>query len=123
MPDADPDADREADCLFCRIATRDVAAEVVAESALSIAFRDVDPQAPTHVLVIPRRHSPTLPELAAEDPDAAVDVLSLARQVAVAEGLEDGYRLVANNGAGAGQSVFHAHAHILGGRPLTWPPG
>ncbi len=89
----------------------------------SVAFRDLDPQAPTHVLVIPRRHSPTLPELAAVDPPAAADVLMLARRVALAEGLEAGYRVVLNNGAAAQQTVFHAHAHVLGGRPFTWPPG
>ncbi len=121
MPGTDPE--REPECLFCRIVSGEVSAEVVADSALSMAFRDVNPQAPTHVLVIPRRHSPTLPELAAEDPESAVDVLLLARQVALAEGLEDGYRVVFNNGAEAGQSVFHAHAHVLGGRGLAWPPG
>lgn len=111
------------DCLFCRIATGELPTETVAESVLSLAFRDLDPQAPTHVLVIPRRHSPTLPELADDDPASAVDVLRLARQVALDEGLAAGYRLVCNNGAGAQQSVFHAHLHVLGGRELTWPPG
>lgn len=111
------------DCLFCRIATGELSTEVVAESELSLAFRDLDPQAPTHVLVIPRRHSPTLPELADDHPESAVDVLRLARRVALDEGLAAGYRLVCNNGAGAQQSVFHAHVHVLGGRALSWPPG
>ncbi len=117
MPAADPD------CLFCKIVAGDIPADIVGESDLSLAFRDLNPQAPTHVLVIPRRHSPTLPELAADDPASAVDVLLLTRQVALAEGLEAGYRVTFNNGAEAGQSVFHAHAHVLGGRKLTWPPG
>jgi len=73
--------------------------------------------------VIPRRHCATLPELADEDAESAVAVLALARQVAQAEGLDEGYRVVFNNGAGAGQSVFHAHAHVLGGRSFSWPPG
>lgn len=113
----------ESDCLFCKIVRGEIPADLVAETDLSLAFRDLDPQAPTHVLVIPRRHSPTLPELAGEDPASAVDVLTLARRVALAEGLEAGYRVVFNNGAAAQQSVFHAHVHVLGGRPLTWPPG
>jgi len=115
--DADPD------CLFCRILTGDVPADVVAQTELSLAFRDLEPQAPTHVLVIPRRHRATLPELAEDDPASAVDFLLLARRVAIEEGVEDGYRLVGNNGAGAQQSVFHAHVHVLGGRDFTWPPG
>jgi histidine triad (HIT) family protein len=113
----------EPDCLFCKIEAGEIPAEVVAQSDLSIAFRDLDPQAPTHVLVIPRRHSPTLPELAEEDPASAADVLVLARTVALAAGLEAGYRVVFNNGAAAQQTVFHAHAHVLGGRPFSWPPG
>ena len=113
----------ETDCIFCRIVAGEIPADVVAESELSLAFRDLDPKAPTHVLVIPRRHSPTLPELAEAAPESAADVLVLARRVALAEGLEAGYRVVCNNGAAAQQSVFHAHAHVLGGRPFTWPPG
>jgi histidine triad (HIT) family protein len=113
----------DADCLFCKIVNREIPADVVAESDLSLAFRDLNPQAPTHLLVIPRRHSPTLAELAADDPASAVDVLTLARQVALDAGLEAGYRVVLNNGAAAQQTVFHAHAHVLGGRPFTWPPG
>ena len=113
----------EADCLFCKIVGGEIPADVVAESDLSLAFRDLNPQAPTHVLVIPRRHSPTLPELAEDDPASAADLLILARRVALGAGHETGYRVVFNNGAAAGQSVFHAHAHVLGGRPFTWPPG
>jgi len=111
------------DCLFCRIVAGDVPSDTVAETDLSVAFRDVNPQAPTHVLVIPKRHSPTLSEIAEDDPGSAVDVLVLARRVALDEGLDAGFRLVCNNGAAAQQTVFHAHVHVLGGRELTWPPG
>jgi histidine triad (HIT) family protein len=111
------------DCLFCKIVAGAVSSNIVAESALSVAFRDLHPQAPTHALVIPKRHSPTLPELAEADPESAVDVLRLARRVATEAGVEAGYRLVANNGAAAQQTVFHAHVHVIGGRELSWPPG
>lgn len=110
-------------CLFCQIVRGEVPAETVAETADALAFRDIIPQAPVHVLVIPRTHAPTLGELAESEPGSAVSVLTLARQVAAQEGIADGYRLVANNGAAAQQSVFHAHVHVLGGRELTWPPG
>ncbi len=111
------------DCLFCGIASGATPADIVADDDLALAFRDVNAQAPVHVLVIPRRHSPTLPELADDDPESALAVLRMARAVALAEGLGPGYRLVCNNGAAAQQTVFHAHLHVLGGRDLTWPPG
>jgi histidine triad (HIT) family protein len=110
-------------CLFCRIVTGDVPAEKVAETDLALAFRDLSPQAPVHLLVIPKTHQPTLPELAQSDPDAAVAVLTLAREAAKQSGVGDGFRLVCNNGAAAQQTVFHAHVHVLGGREFTWPPG
>ena len=110
-------------CLFCRIVSGEIPSEQVGEDDLTLAFRDVNPQAPTHVLVIPKAHSPTLPELAESDPDAALAVLAMARRVAEEAGIGAGYRLVANNGAGAQQTVFHAHVHVIGGRELTWPPG
>ncbi len=111
------------DCLFCRIVAGEVPADKVAENDDALAFRDLNPQAPTHVLVIPKVHSPTLPELATEQPSAAVAVLVMAREVAESEGISDGYRVAFNNGAGAQQTVFHAHVHVLGGREFTWPPG
>jgi histidine triad (HIT) family protein len=111
------------DCLFCRILTGDVSADRVAETDQALAFRDLSPQAPVHVLVIPKTHVPTLTELAEQSPDQAAAVLTLARRVALQEGIADGYRLVCNNGVGAQQSVFHAHAHVLGGREFGWPPG
>ena len=113
----------ENDCLFCKILAGEVPSDQVAETDLALAFRDITPQAPTHVLVIPKVHVPTLPELAAAHPDAAIAVLTLARDVAESEGVLDGYRLVGNNGARAQQTVFHAHAHVLGGRDFNWPPG
>lgn len=110
------------ECIFCRIVAGEVPADVVAESQHSLAFRDLEAQAPTHVLVIPRRHVPDVAALAASSPEELADAVGLARQVAADEGLR-GYRLVANTGAAAQQSVFHAHLHVIGGRELTWPPG
>lgn len=111
------------DCLFCRIVSGDVPSDTVAETDRVVAFRDIEPQAPTHILVIPRVHVPTLAELAESHPDHAVAVLAVARQVAIEDGVGNGYRLVCNNGAPAQQTVFHAHVHVLGGRPFSWPPG
>jgi len=110
-------------CLFCRIVAGEVPAAVVASTERSVAFRDVNPQAPTHVLVVPRRHVATAAELAATAAEDLADVVSTARSVADSEGLDGGYRMVFNTGAQAGQSVFHAHLHLLGGRYLAWPPG
>ncbi|MGI8625712.1 MAG: histidine triad nucleotide-binding protein [Geodermatophilaceae bacterium] len=114
----------EPDCLFCRIVAGEIPADVVSESATTLAFRDVQPQAPVHVLVIPKSHQPTAAALLEADPSVLVDVISATRDVAVAEGLaENGYRVVVNTGADAAQSVFHMHIHVLGGRKLGWPPG
>ena len=110
------------DCLFCRIVAGTIPADVVAESEDSLAFRDLDPQAPTHVLVVPRRHVPDLAALATASPGELADAVGLAATVAGQEHLP-GYRIVANTGAAAQQSVFHAHLHVLGGRELRWPPG
>ncbi|HEU5027671.1 histidine triad nucleotide-binding protein [Actinomadura montaniterrae] len=112
------------DCLFCKIVSGDVPAKVVRDSARVMAFRDINPQAPTHVLVIPKDHHPTAAELAAADPELLAEVLGEAHRVAVDEGIDGtGYRIVFNTGAQAGQTVFHVHAHVLGGRGLNWPPG
>jgi len=110
------------DTIFGRIARGELPAEVVYEDDRALAFRDVNPQAPTHILVIPRRPIERL--AAAEESDASLlgHLMLVARRVAADEGLED-FRLVVNNGAGAGQSVFHLHLHVLGGRPMGWPPG
>ncbi|RYJ06347.1 MAG: HIT domain-containing protein [Actinomycetales bacterium] len=109
------------DCLFCSIVAGDIPADVVAENGQAIAFRDISPQAPTHVLVIPRVHQPDIGSLVEADPAAATGVLTLARQVADEAG--GSYRLVFNTGADAHQTVFHCHAHVLAGRSLGWPPG
>jgi len=112
------------DCLFCRIAAGDVPADMVATSDEALAFRDVNPVAPTHVLVIPRAHWANVAEVAAAAPQTLVDMIRLAAEVADVEGVaSDGYRLVANTGPAAHQTVFHAHVHVLGGRSIGWPPG
>ncbi|MFS1300273.1 histidine triad nucleotide-binding protein [Streptosporangium longisporum] len=114
----------EADCLFCRIVAGEIPAKIVHETDRTVAFRDVDPQAPTHVLVIPRDHHPTVAALAAAGGGLAEEVLAAAHEVARLEGVaETGYRLVFNTGPEAGQTVFHVHGHVIGGRGLNWPPG
>ena len=113
-----------ADCLFCAIVAGDIPAERVRESPRTLAFRDINPQAPVHVLVIPKEHYPDLAALAGAGDGLLAEVAEQAHLVASAEGVaETGYRVVFNTGAEAGQTVGHAHAHVLGGRPMTWPPG
>ena len=107
------------DCLFCRIVAGEIPATVVHETDTTLAFRDIGPKAPVHVLVIPKAHHPDLVALARADPAAAADVLSAAAAVAESEGLVgDGFRVLFNTGGNAGQEVFHVHAHVLGGAPL-----
>jgi len=114
----------DSDCLFCKIVARDIPADVVHETATTLAFRDLQPQAPVHVLVIPKQHQPNAGALVAFDPTVLAEVIEAAADVAVAEGIADtGYRLVANTGADAHQTVFHMHVHVLGGRTMGWPPG
>jgi histidine triad (HIT) family protein len=111
-------------CLFCGIVAGEIPATVVKESDRVIAFRDINPQAPTHVLVIPREHYPNAAAVAAADAGLLAEVFSEAAAVADAEGVaDDGYRLVTNTGDAAGQTVHHLHVHVLGGRTFTWPPG
>lgn len=117
---ASPSAD--ADCLFCRIVAGEIPAEVVAETEHTVAFRDINPQAPTHVLVIPWVHEPDIASLASAAPEAAAALLVETRRIAELDG-HDSYRLAFNTGADAGQTVFHAHGHVLAGRALAWPPG
>ena len=113
-----------ADCLFCRIVAGEIPADIVAENTGAVAFRDLNPVAPKHSLVIPREHFENVAELAAQAPVALADVFTLAAEVAAAEGIADsGYRLVANTGRDGHQTVFHAHVHVLGGRSMGWPPG
>jgi len=112
------------DCLFCGIVAGEIPAERVLEAERVLAFRDINPQAPVHVLVIPKAHYPDLVRLAGAPDGLLAEVAALAHQVAVAGRIaEDGYRVVFNTGVNAGQTVPHAHAHVLGGRPMTWPPG
>jgi histidine triad (HIT) family protein len=110
------------DCLFCKIVAGEVPADVVRETDTTVAFRDIGPVAPTHVLVIPRNHHENAAALADAEPDTYVQLVKVAREIAEGEQL-DGYRLVFNTGASAHQTVFHAHLHVLGGRTMTWPPG
>jgi histidine triad (HIT) family protein len=112
------------DCLFCRIVRGDIPADVVAEGESWVAFRDIQPQAPVHVLIIPRRHVDSIGELKEGDASLAGELLIAAAEVARLEGVdESGYRVVTNVGERAGQSVFHLHVHVLGGRRMRWPPG
>jgi histidine triad (HIT) family protein len=114
----------ESNCLFCKILDGDIPADIVYESETAIAFRDINPQAPTHVLIIPRKHIATINEIAEEDQALIGSLYSAAREIAAAEGIaEEGYRAVMNCNEGAGQTVFHIHLHLLGGRALGWPPG
>jgi histidine triad (HIT) family protein len=111
-----------ADCLFCRIIRREIPAALVAEDDHCVAFRDIGPQAPTHILVVPRQHVSTLDDVS--DPLLIGRVMAMAADIARREGLvASGYRTVINTNAGAGQTVFHLHVHVLGGRQFTWPPG
>lgn len=111
------------DCLFCRIVAGDIPADIVSETERTVAFRDINPQAPTHVLVVPRDHHRDAAALAAADPALLAELVGVAARVSADAGHPDDYRLVFNTGAGAGQTVFHTHLHVLAGRPLAWPPG
>ena len=112
------------DCIFCKIVAGEIKADLVYEGERVVAFRDINPQAPTHVQIIPREHVSRIQDFDAErDTRWLVELFQAARRIAEDEGLDSGYRLVINNGAMAGQSVLHVHLHILGGRGLSWPPG
>jgi histidine triad (HIT) family protein len=114
----------EQSCLFCRIVAKEIPTDLVHQDDRSLVIRDLNPQAPTHLLVIPREHIESLDDASQKDEALLGHLLRVAAKVANAEGLvEGGYRTVINNGAGAGQSVFHLHVHVLGGRPMNWPPG
>lgn len=113
-----------AECLFCRIVEHQAPAKIVYEDDRAIAIQDIHPQAPIHLLVIPRKHLPSLKEATAKDEVLLGHLYLIAAQLARERGVESrGYRTVINNGAGAGQTVFHLHVHVLGGRPFHWPPG
>ena len=113
-----------AECIFCRIASREIAADIIYEDEHCVAFRDVNKQAPVHALIVPREHLVNLAEAAAKDRDLLGHLLLTSRKVAEAERVADsGFRVVINSNAEAGQSVDHLHLHVLGGRVMRWPPG
>ena len=107
------------DCLFCKIVAGEIPSDRVAESDWAIAFRDIEPAAPIHVLVVPRRHEPTVGALAAASPEDLTEVFRLAQRVADQEGVADAHRMIVNTGSDAGQTVFHAHVHVLAGARFT----
>ena len=112
------------DCLFCRLAAGDIPATIVHQSEHLVAFKDITPQAPTHVLIVPRRHIGTLNDLSPADDGLIGEMIRTAAAIAKENGHSDrGYRTVFNCNADAGQTVFHLHLHVLGGRKMTWPPG
>jgi len=112
------------DCIFCKIAGGEIDSEIVYQDDRVVAFQDANPQAPVHLLVIPRKHIPSLKDFSEEDFDLLADIHRVAVELAEEEGLtEEGFRLVNNCGSQGGQTVDHVHYHLLGGRQLTWPPG
>lgn len=111
------------DCLFCKIIRGEISSKKIYEDEKSFAFEDINPQAPTHVLIVPKKHIVGLKEAAAEDAELIGYCQLVAAKIARQRNIEEGYRTVYNVGRGAGQSVFHLHLHLLGGRPLHWPPG
>lgn len=114
----------DSSCIFCRIAAREIPAEIVRESDRVVAFRDTNPQAPTHILIIPKEHIRSFEEIDDSHGHLLADIAQAAAHLAHVEGIADsGWRLVTNVGPDAGQSVFHLHFHLLGGRPMAWPPG
>ena len=115
--------DRDPDCLFCKIVAGEIPSERVLEDEEVIAFRDINPRAPTHVLVVPRRHIPDAHSLTPDDGPILAALFAAVRRIADEAGLDRGYRLVTNVGPESGQSVFHLHLHLLGGRSMGWPPG
>ena len=110
-------------CLFCKIATKKIPAKLVFEDDHVFAFEDISPQAPTHILICPKKHFAALHDAAPEDQALLGKLLSVVAKLATERDLQSGYRTVINNGSGAGQSVFHLHLHLLGGRNFRWPPG
>jgi histidine triad (HIT) family protein len=121
---ADTEIMSDPNCIFCKIAAGEIDSEIVYQTDQVVAFRDLNPQAPTHILIIPRRHIATINDLAEGDAEVVGQLYLAAKQIAADEGFaEPGYRTVMNCNAGAGQTVFHVHLHLLGGRQFGWPPG
>ena len=112
------------ECLFCKMVSGDIPCEKVYENELILSFRDIDPKAPTHILIIPKKHIETLNEINENDQDLLGELLLMAKKIAKDEGIDaSGYRTVFNCNADSGQTVFHIHMHLLGGRLMAWPPG
>src|SRR5215470_6209019 len=111
------------DCLFCKIVDGQIPAAIVYQDDDVVAFKDINPQAPVHMLLIPKRHIPSMAEITVEDGPLLAKLFVTANQLARENNLEKGYRFVTNVGPHAGQSVFHLHFHLLGGRLMSWPPG
>jgi len=112
------------ECIFCRIASGDIPAQLLYEDETVVAFKDINPQAPLHILIIPRKHIPSVSNLAEDDCGTVGHIFEVAKKLAEEQNIsEDGYRIVTNCGESAGQTVLHLHFHLLGGRKFTWPPG
>jgi len=111
------------DCLFCKIIAGEIPSQKVYDDEGVFAFRDINPQAPTHILVVPKKHIPRIVDMNETDEVLMGHVLYAASQIARSEGISEGFRIVLNNGEQAGQTVFHVHVHLLGGRKMAWPPG
>lgn len=111
------------DCIFCRIVQREIPAKIVFEDDMALAFEDIRPEAPVHLLVIPKQHVASLADVTSADRDLVGHLFAVTAKLARERNLEGGYRAVINNGSGAGQTVFHLHVHLLGGRAFHWPPG
>jgi histidine triad (HIT) family protein len=111
------------DCIFCKIARHEIPAEILHETERVVAFRDLDPKAPTHILLISKEHLASIADIEDRHGGMLTDLAQAAAHLADTEELENGWRLVTNVGPDGGQSVFHLHVHLLGGRPMTWPPG
>ena len=113
-----------ADCLFCKIISKEISSEMLFEDDRIIAIKDINPKAPVHLLIIPKKHFSTVLDIQEEDHELIGSIFSVANHLAIEQEIDrSGFRLVVNCGEGAGQSVFHIHYHLLGGRPLKWPPG
>ncbi len=111
------------DCLFCKIASGEIPSTIVYQDDEIFAFRDIDPKAPTHILVIPKKHIKSVSDIEGSDKELIGKIFLKIKEIAIKEGLDSGYRVVTNIGEDGGQSVAHLHFHILGGRALSWPPG
>lgn len=111
------------ECIFCKIASGEIESDIVYEDDRAIAFNDINPEAPTHILIIPKKHVGTLKDAETVDESLIGHLLLVAKDIAARRGIESGYRLILNTGRGAGQTVDHLHFHLLGGRLFTWPPG